>query len=296
MLEFKPITLEDRPLMVPFLNREYFRACFQCFPTMYLWGHIYHSRFCVAEGWLFIKSGEQQSYGFPYGEGDLGRAIALLREDAHQNGKKLRFFGLLPEQRTQLEALFPGEFTYTPDRNGAEYLYEAEKLATYAGKKLHAKRNFCNRFESAHPDWQFVPITGENLEAVRQFHSEWVRENEGMDNGLHQEGCVVRSALRQMQELGLTGGALTAGGRIYGFSVGCMINGTVSDINIEKASAEEPGAYPMVCREMTRMMKEKYPRLTFVNREEDTGDEGLRRSKESYYPVALLEKYVTEER
>ena len=99
-----------------------------------------------------------------------------------------------------------------------------------------------------------------------------------------------------MQELGLTGGALTAGGRIYGFSVGCMINGTVSDINIEKASAEEPGAYPMVCREMTRMMKEKYPRLTFVNREEDTGDEGLRRSKESYYPVALLEKYVTEER
>ena len=29
MLEFKPITLEDRPLMEPFLNGEYFRACFQ---------------------------------------------------------------------------------------------------------------------------------------------------------------------------------------------------------------------------------------------------------------------------
>ena len=47
--------------------------------------------------------------------------------------------------------------------------------------------------------------------------------------------------------------------------------------------------------EMAKMMKQKYPGLVFINREEDTGDEGLRRSKESYCPVMLLEKYVTRE-
>lgn len=93
----------------------------------------------------------------------------------------------------------------------------------------------------------------------------------------------------------MTGGVLTAGGKIYGFAVASMINETMMDENIEKADGEEPGAYPMVCREMAKMMKQKYPGLVFINREEDTGDEGLRRSKESYCPVMLLEKYVTRE-
>ena len=166
---------------------------------------------------------------------------------------------------------------------------------TYAGKKLHGKRNFCNRFEAAHPDWKFEPITAENMEAVLEFHRRWQVENEGGDEGLHKEGCVVRCALRELEELEMTGGVLTAGGKIYGFAIASMINETMMDENIEKADGEEPGAYPMVCRELAKMMKQKYPGLVFINREEDTGDEGLRRSKESYCPVMLLEKYVTRE-
>ncbi len=133
------------------------------------------------------------------------------------------------------------------------------------------------------------------MEAVLEFHGHWQGINEGSDEGLHKEGCVVRCALRECDELEMTGGVLTAGGKIYGFAMASMINETMMDENIEKAESDEPGAYPMVCREIAKMMKAKYPSLTFVNREEDTGDEGLRRSKESYYPVMLLEKYVTRE-
>lgn len=295
MLEFHPIRREDGDAIRPFLGKAHFLSCTQAFQTFYLWSGIYETRFCIEEGFLFLYSGKGNSYSFPFGSGDLTRAIDLLREHAHANGRKLRFYGLLREQMEWMQQHYPNEFSFVNDRDGAEYLYEAEKLMTYSGKKLHAKRNFCNRFEAAHPDWQFVPITAENLSLVQQMHSEWTLENEGTSEGLHQEGCVVRRALYELDALEMTGGVLLAEGRVWGFSVACMINDTVADINIEKAVSEEPGAYPMVCREMVRLMKQKYPTLQFVNREEDTGDEGLRQSKESYRPILLLEKFVTQE-
>ena len=53
-----------------------------------------------------------------------------------------------------------------------------------------------------------------------------------------------------------------------------------------------PGAYPMVCREFARMLKEKHPELEYLNREDDMGLEPLRQSKLSYKPEYILRKYT----
>lgn len=296
MLEFKTITPEAREPLAPFFGKKDHMGCIQSFQTVYLWSHVYGTRYALCDGWLFFRSEKNGLCAFPFGEGDPAHALELLREDAHARGEKLRFFGLLAGQKEWLEQRYPGQFKYDNDRDGAEYLYEAEKLMTYAGKKLHAKRNFTNRFEAAHPDWRFEPITAENIPAVEEMHRRWVQQNEGNgEDGLHQEGCVVRRCLREWDKLGMTGGILWAEDQVMGFSIASMISDTVADINIEKAESEEPGAYPMVCREMVKLLLAQYPKLVYINREEDTGDEGLRRSKESYNPVMLLEKYYTEE-
>ena len=105
MLNFKPITLESRRDLLPFLGKKHHSACYQSFATMYLWSSIYKTRYCMTDEWLFTKSGSSDGYGFPYGDGDLREGIALLRQDAKENGKKLWFFGLLEEQKAWLEQL-----------------------------------------------------------------------------------------------------------------------------------------------------------------------------------------------
>ena len=47
----------------------------------------------------------------------------------------------------------------------------------------------------------------------------------------------------------------------------------------------------MVCRELTRMVMQNHPDLRYINREDDMGIESLRKSKLSYKPEFLLEKY-----
>ena len=82
---------------------------------------------------------------------------------------------------------------------------------------------------------------------------------------------------------------LTDGGRILGFTVMEKIGDTLM-IHIEKGLPAVRGVYPM----LVTLEANAYPDVRFVNREEDDGNEGLRRSKQSYHPVRLLQKYYAE--
>ena len=90
----------------------------------------------------------------------------------------------------------------------------------------------------------------------------------------------------------MEGGVLYADGAAVGFSVGEMANSDTFDVHFEKAVVSINGAYPMVCRELTRMLMRKHPGLVYINREEDMGLPALRESKLSYKPEYLLKKYA----
>jgi len=60
----------------------------------------------------------------------------------------------------------------------------------------------------------------------------------------------------------------------------------------EKAYSDINGAYPMVCREMARLVQKHYPEVRYLNREDDMGLEHIRKSKQSYRPDYLLKKYT----
>ena len=64
------------------------------------------------------------------------------------------------------------------------------------------------------------------------------------------------------------------------------------DIHFEKACSDIQGAYAAVNYEFARYIRNKYPNIRYLDREEDMGIEGLRKAKQSYHPHHMVEKYV----
>ncbi|MBQ1364027.1 MAG: DUF2156 domain-containing protein, partial [Oscillospiraceae bacterium] len=120
----------------------------------------------------------------------------------------------------------------------------------------------------------------------------WSEENaDRLDSSIVEEYDAIIRAFAAYEKLGLEGGVLRSSGEILGFSLGEMASPDTFNVHFEKAEIDINGAYPMVCRELTRMVMQNHPDLRYINREDDMGIESLRKSKLSYKPEFLLEKY-----
>ena len=84
-------------------------------------------------------------------------------------------------------------------------------------------------------------------------------------------------------------GGIYIDGELQAFSLG--VYGKVEKmavIHVEKANPDIRGLYPMICQQF---LYHEFPDAELVNREDDMGLEGLRKSKMSYNPIYLEEKY-----
>ena len=211
--------------------------------------------------------------------------------------------GVEEAPKAELESLFPGRFSFSADRDSFDYIYTREKLAGLSGKKLHQKRNFINRFLAECSDWSYEPISARNIGECLEMNDEWCRlnhcpaddvepeerpEEREPDNDLGQERCAVHNALEHFFELNMFGGLLRANGRVVAFTAGELYRGDCVMVNIEKAFLEPEGCYAMINNQFARSLPES---VLYLNREDDAGDEGLRRAKLSYNPDIMVEKY-----
>lgn len=297
-IAFRHPTLEDREWITELYHKSGYRGCEASFVNLYLWGRGYGQIAQVGDYLIqFIKMGDIKYYAFPAGSGDLGHVIEELIADAREYGHPMRLLGVSCDRKAELEALYPGRFRFTENRASFDYLYDINRLADLGGKKLQSKRNHCNRFEQNHPDWTVEPITPDNLHECVEMSEAWFAQYDGETSEEHDfriEKIALGRAFEDFEALGLEGLILKAEGQVMAFTMGNRIQKDTFDVNFEKAYGSIQGAYPIINREFSRYIREKYPEIQYLNREDDMGLPGLRKAKESYHPDILLCKATAE--
>ena len=273
MINFKKVELEDQKAYKPYMAQQQCRSCECTFANLYLWSRFYAVTATVENGMLLTKSeeGDYLSYGFPMGKHNV-----------------------TPEQFALLEEIYPGRFQIEYRRDYADYVYEAEKLAKLSGKKYHGKKNHTNKFKKLYPNWQYERLNDSNVEECFQMALKWRNKNGcGEDPEKNSEMCVTLNSLRLYKELDLRGGVLRTEGNVVAFSIGEPVSDDTFVVHIEKAFADVPGAYPMINQQF---VEHEVQGFSYVNREEDMGETGLRSAKESYHPIFMVEKGVVTEK
>ena len=74
------------------------------------------------------------------------------------------------------------------------------------------------------------------------------------------------------------------------FTMASPLSDITMDIHFEKAVEDADGAYTAINQAFAQYLRDKYPHIRYLDREEDMDIEGLRQAKLSYCPDHLAEK------
>ena len=293
MDNFKKIEISDFEAINSLLKKYNVENCDHCFTTMLIWSFRHHMEYTICENELFMRTLGDNSYWYlsPVGEMPFEKAVSLIIDDAKNNGYRIKIFAMDETQKAIMEQHYGDRFEIIADRNSFDYIYRTEDLSLLPGKNYQKKRNHCSRFERDNPGYKFHIIDSGNIERVKEFEVAWCQMNNCDESrGLFSEQMGIMEILNNYDKTDVFGGFVEkADGSIVAFTLAAPINDRMVDIIVEKAFHEINGAYAIINREFAKNCLQGFE---FINREDDMGQENLRKAKLSYFPYEIREKYL----
>ena len=288
-LEFTEIDIKDKERITSLLKQSDFQSCEYSFANNLAWRMLASSKICFYKDFYFLRSFDNglPRYTYPAGSGDIEELMQLLKEDANKFSSPLMLITVLKPCVEKLVSIYGDKVTAAADKDSFDYIYDAQKLITLSGKKYHGKRNHIANFKKS--QWEYRTLEKELFDDCIAFSAEEFNAvNAYTSHSAVAEQFAIDIFFKYFDELGLKGGVLFQNGRLVGFTIGERLNSDTFVVHIEKALHEVQGAYPTLFNEF---LKAQAGDARFINREDDVGLEGLRKSKLSYHPEYMLEKF-----
>ncbi len=175
------------------------------------------------------------------------------------------------------------------DRDNWDYIYSKEDLINLPGNKFRQKRRWLKKFLEQY-DFEFHVITDELTEAAKKLQLEWCDANECTGNeSLEEEQKAILNAFDNYNKLNMYGAMISVERKCVSYSLGEKLNESTLVIHFEKAHINYEGSYQSI---NNLFLKEFANDVSLINREQDLGISGLRKAKEAYKPVRMIEKSV----
>ena len=268
------------------------------FANIYLLRNKYSTKISRYKDFIIRKysgKGARCGYTFPLGKGDVAKALAEIEKDAKECGERLQFAFVTEEQKEVLENAMPARFCYSSDAGDSDYISLRSELASLSGKAFHKKKNHFSKFVRTYPDYKYYEIGACNIYDAQKVADAWYYEHlQDEDASQLAEYKAIKEALENFEELGLIGGIIYVNDSPCAMTIASKINENTVDVHFEKAVGEYAlnGGYAAI----NKLFSEKLDGVTWLNREEDIGIEGLRKAKLSYRPKIMLKKYSAVEK
>lgn len=293
-INFKDLRKEDKPVLDPFFRDRYYENSHFNFTNIFMWRQTYDIQWCVEDEVLYMKAvwGGEEFALQPFGPAEkMQQAIEKWLLYFQQQGKPFCLAGMDKNMAEEFRKYDKAEFRITANRDDFDYVYKSDDLIRLAGRKYHTKKNHLNSFWKTYPDAVYLPITEEIVTLCKITMNGWYKKHSQEmpdDPFIGAERDAIIEVLNHFSELQLKGGALMIGKRVVAFTFGEQLNENTAVIHVEKADPEVRGAYTAINQ---AFVEYAWSSMLYINREEDMGLEGLRKAKESYRPVYMVEKY-----
>ncbi len=286
-LNFEPISLKKQSEYLKYFEKCPQKASDYSFANLWGWAKEYGLDWAWTDKLVWIRQSLPEIvYWAPVGPWDTVNWISCLDE---LNDSKASFIRIPEKLLLSWKESIGERIAIEEERGSWDYLYSISELIELKGKTFHKKKNLLNQFKKNY-NFQFIPFDAEAIHMALAMQEDWCtwRDCEASDV-LAAENSAISRVLNSWEKInGLVGGAIMVDNTMAAYTVAESLSEDMILVHFEKGNTDFKGVY----QAMNQLFLENSGyNHKIVNREQDLGDEGLRKAKLSYHPVDFIKKY-----
>lgn len=286
-LSFQPLCLERQEDYRHIFDQTPQKSSDYSFLNLWAWRDIYQLQWAFEKDLVWIRQNSpREVYWAPVGnwhavhwpsrlQGLLERQLDLSR---------------VPEQLGLIwQESVPGRVKLEQDPDQWDYIYAVQELIELKGNKFHRKKNLFRQFTRNY-NYRYIDLDFEQIDKALTLQTEWCMWKDCEESTtLEAENQAILNTFQDWHRLqNIIGAGLEVEGNMVAYTVAEPLDRETIVVHFEKGCPNHKGVY----QAMNQMfLKNTASGFDYVNREQDLGDPGLRKAKQSYHPCGFLKKF-----